>query len=180
MKAKTIDINHQLIQELKRGSESATTQIYQQYAKAMYNTLIRITGSTEEAQDLLQDAFIKAFQNIEKYRGESTFGAWLKRIVVNTGLEQVRKKKIKFEELNENFDVSGELTENFIPDPVLIHEEIKKLPNGSRTVLSLYLLEGYSHQEIADELDISVSTSKTQYMRAKLLLREKLKYKIYE
>ena len=96
MEAKTIDINHHLIQELKRGSESATTQIYQQYAKAMYNTLIRLTGNTDQAQDLLQDAFIKAFQNIEKYRGDSTFGAWLKRIVVNTGLEQIRKKKLHF------------------------------------------------------------------------------------
>ncbi len=165
----------QLVHEFKNGDGKAARKLYDLYAKAMYNTLIRISGNTDDAQDLLQEAFVKAFKKIDSFQFESTFGAWLKRIVINTGLEFLRKKKIDFE----SYEPYMEISEAEKPDrrlrPEIIHEAIKKLPNGSRTVVSLYLLEGLTHQEIAEELEISLSTSKTQYMRGKSILREQLK-----
>ena len=179
--AVSVDILQNWIAGLKSGDEKAARYIYDSYARAMYNTLIRITGSSEEAQDLLQDAFVSAFKAIDSYRGDATFGAWLKRIVVNTGLEHLRKRKIDFERWNEE-----ETT--FIDDPTpdvelspeLVHRAIKALPDGTRAVLSLYLLEGYNHEEISGILSISQSTSKTQLMRGKSMLRQQLKSIAYD
>ena len=176
----TVDIHQQWINQLKNGDQTAARNIYNSYSKAMYNTLIRITGSTEESQDLLQDAFIKAFKRIKSFRGDSTFGAWLKRIVVNTGLEHLRKRKIVFEELSESFEEMVEINDSQLAiDPNIVHETIKELPDGTRTVLSLYLLEGYTHKEISEILKISISTSKTQFMRGKTIIRDQLKTKLY-
>ncbi len=177
---KTYDINNSLIKKLQRGDMSAAKVLYDNYSKAMYNTLVRLTGNSEEAKDLLQDAFIKAFNNIDSFRGESTFGAWLKRIVINTGLMYLRSKKMEFQEINEALiEQANERDEDTVQiDPAIIHEEIKQLPSGSRAVLSLYLLEGFTHKEIAEELGITESTSKTQYMRGKKLLREHLIRKV--
>lgn len=168
------------VKNLKNGDEVAAMNIYNMYSKAMYNTLVRITGNSVEAQDLLQEAFVKAFKKIDTFREEATFGAWLKRIVVNTGLEFLRKKKVNFDALEDHSleDMEEEAAEEPMVDPELIHECIKQLPSGSRTVLTLYLLEDYSHKEIAEKLDITVSTSKTQYMRGKKLLKELIKNKI--
>jgi RNA polymerase sigma-70 factor (ECF subfamily) len=173
---RTLSIQEKWIVELKNGDEAAARHLYKMYSKAMYNTLIRIAGNQEDAQDLLQEAFIKAFKNIETYRSDSTFGAWLKRIVVNTGLEFLRSRKIHFEVWDETIpEPEMDSTENETYDINEIHEGIRQLPDGCRTVFSLYLLEGYTHDEIANQLKVSVSTSKTQYRRAKILLREQLK-----
>lgn len=175
---KTIDMHAGWVAQMKRGDASAANHLYQAYSKAMYNTLFRICGNSDEAQDLLQDAFVKAFQGIEKYRGDSTFGTWLKRIVINTGLESIRKRKIEFEPIAEFHEPNWDEELPVTITAEKIHHAIKELPDGCRTVISLYLLENYSHQQIADVLSISISTSKTQYMRAKQLLKEKLT--IYE
>ena len=179
--AKTLDINHQLVNRLQNGDQSAARDIYQNYSKAMYNTLIRITGNSDDAQDLLQEAFIKAFQKIDSFRGEATFGSWLKRIVVNTGLAHLRKQKIQFDEIGDDTEIlDGTISDDAVEiEAAVIHEQIKKLPSGSRTVLNLYLIEGYSHKQIAEELEITESTSKTQYMRGKAMLRDLLKPKLY-
>ena len=168
--AKNLDINDLLVEKLKRGDHGAAKSLYENYNKAMYNTLIRLVGDSMEAQDLLQEAFIKAFNNIDSFRGDATFGSWLKRIVVNTGLTYLRKKKIQYEELNEEFEMEEQVEVGEEIEAAQIHAEIKKLPTSARAVLSLYLIEGFSHKEIAEELDISISTSKTQYMRGKKLL----------
>ncbi len=187
MMSKVVDIsqyhnaNENVIMRCKRGDKKAQYEIYKQYAKAMYNVSLRITGDTLEAEDVLQEAFLTAFDKIESYRNEATFGAWLKKIVVNTALNQVRKRKYQFSEITENDDY-----EDDSPQEVLLNEEnslqivqirnaIAKLPDGFRVVFSLYLLEGYDHQEIAEILSISVSTSKSQYNRAKKKLQEILK-----
>ncbi len=176
----TVDIHQNWIDQLKKGDQSAARNIYDSYSKAMYNTLIRLTGNSDDAQDLLQEAFIKAFRKIESFRGSSTFGAWLKKIVVNTGLEHLRKKKVVYEELSEKYEKVPEPDESAMEiDPYQVHESIKKLPDGTRTVLSLYLLEGYTHNEISGILGITESTSKTQFMRGKAILREQLKSKMY-
>jgi RNA polymerase sigma factor (sigma-70 family) len=162
------------INQLKQGNELAAFNLYNDYSKAMYNTLTRITSDSEIAKDLLQEAFVKAFKKVSELDEPKAFGGWLKRIVVNTGLEHVRKKKCVFEEIENHLEDQEELDDGLVIESETIHQAIKELPDGCRTVLCLFLLEGYKHSEIAKELGISESTSKTQYRHAKILLKKKL------
>jgi RNA polymerase sigma-70 factor (ECF subfamily) len=177
---KIINIESDIVKGLKNGDESSAFKVYRMYSKAMFNTLIRITGRREEAEDLLQEAFTKAFSKINSYSGKATFGAWLKRIVINTGLEFIRKKKLEFISIEESQYKETSEDENSYLNPEIVHQAIKKLPSGSRTVLTLFALEGYSHKEIASQLSISESTSKTQYLRGKNLLKDILNDMNYE
>jgi len=176
----TDNVNH-LITACIKGDTKAHYQIYKMYSKAMYNIAIRFVSNQQDAEDLLQEAFIKAFKNIRGFKGESSFGSWLKRIVINTCLDFVKKKEPVFTEF-ENQDVIDADEENgfYNVKSEVIHREIKLLPKGARTIISLYLLEGYKHKEIAEELDISESTSKSQYIRAKSLLLDRLKVHMNE
>lgn len=165
------------INQLKQGNELAALNIYNSYSKAMYNTLIRITNNQEASKDLLQEAFVKAFKKIEDLDNPNAFAGWLKRIVVNTGIEYVRRREFQFEEItNETEELEDEVENDELIEPETLHHAIKELPDGCRMVLSLHLLEGYKHSEVAQELGISESTSKTQYRHAKMLLKEKLQY----
>jgi len=180
-KKKYTDINKKLIGECRKGSRKAMTEVYKLYYKAMYNTSLRMVGKKEDAEDIMQEAFLKAFRNINQFHGEVTFGAWLKKIVINRSLDHVRKNKkipgftytIEEEEVIDN-DIE------FIREDITIDrikDEIGKLAEGYRLVLSLYLLEGYDHDEIAEILGISPSTSRSQFTRAKKKLAENLKKK---
>jgi RNA polymerase sigma-70 factor (ECF subfamily) len=144
----------------------------------MYNVSYRITGNQDEAEDALQEAFISAFRSLDSYRGEATFGSWLKRIVVNKAINALKKRKMESFPEDEEFDIPDVETESQY-EPALSVEKLRKaiesLPDGYRTVLSLYLVEGYDHQEIAEILNITESTSKSQLNRAKNKLREILK-----
>jgi RNA polymerase sigma factor (sigma-70 family) len=147
----------------------------------MFNVSLRITGSEEDAEDALQEAFISAFRSLESYRGDAAFGAWLKRIVINKAINVVKKKRRELIPEDEGWDVAeptepAEYKEELTVDRV--KTAIGQLPDGYRTVLSLYLLEGYDHQEIAEIMGISESTSKSQLNRAKGKLRELLTEKI--
>lgn len=180
MKEETININRRLIENCLNGDIKAQYQLYKQYSKAMYNIAIRFLNNKMDAEDILQESFIKAFNSLGELKNKDLFGSWLKRIVINNCISLQRKRKIAFEEINE--DKFGELVEleEDVPevDPALVHDAIKELPPKGRTVLVLRALEGYSHKEIAETLDISVSTSKTQYHRALSLLNKKLKGKV--
>ncbi|GAB4189850.1 MAG: sigma-70 family RNA polymerase sigma factor [Thermoflexibacter sp.] len=185
--SKVVDItqyqnsNEQIILRCKRGDRKAQYEIYKLYAKAMYNVCLRITGDTLEAEDVLQEAFLIAFEKIGTYRNEAAFGAWLKKIVVNAALNQVRKRRFQFSDIDSNEDYEDESHHEAIAieeksyQAEQIRKAIAQLPDGFRIVFSLYLLEGYDHQEIAEILGISVSTSKSQYNRAKKKLQEILK-----
>ncbi len=164
------------INQLKKGNELAAFNLYNSYSKAMYSTLTRITNDTEVAKDLLQEAFVKAFKRISDLDEPQAFGGWLKRIVVNTGLEHVRKKKYYFEDIEEQVDIENEEIDDRLVDNNTLHNAIKELPDGCRTVLCLHLLEGFKHREIANELGITESTSKTQFRHAKQLLKMKLQH----
>lgn len=136
----------------------------------MFNTALRIIGDENEAEDVLQDAFVSAFQNLKSYREDASFGAWLKRIVINKALSQVQRIK---KDLMLAQDMREEASE-FEPEknePTYSVEQVRRamneLPSGFRTVLSLYLFEGYDHKEISEILGITESTSKSQYKRAK-------------
>jgi len=132
-----------------------------------------------EAEDLLQDSFIKVFNSISDFQGRSTIGAWIKSICVNTCLKHLRKSgDLKF--TNEESIPEPKEEESFEYDVALIHNAIKTLPKGARMIVNLFLIEGYAHSEIAQILNISESTSKSQYARGKKLLAQNLKGLIYE
>lgn len=181
--AETLDklyknIHQKLIEECRQGSQKAQFQIYKLYYKAMYNVSLRIVKDGFEAEDVMQEAFLSAFKKIDTYRGEVSFGAWLKKIVVNRSLDVLKKRKVKFEEVNERTmempDLEGMPLE---VDVTEIKKAIQSLPDSYRVVLSLYLIEGYDHDEISQILEISNSASRTQYSRAKGKLKELLKGK---
>jgi RNA polymerase sigma factor (sigma-70 family) len=147
----------------------------------MYNTAYRIVNNEDEAQDVLQEAFISAFHNLDTYRGDSAFGAWLKRIVINKAITQVSKKKMERFPDDDRWDVKeeevGDVLEGFPFTVEKVRAAIEVLPDGYRTVLSLYLLEGYDHGEIAEIMGITESTSKSQFNRSKKKLKEMLEGK---
>lgn len=176
-----INLQDELIARCKAGDQAAHYKIYKLYSKAMYNVGYRITRSEEDAEDVLQEAFVNAFRNIGSYRGDATFGAWLKRIVVNKAINALAKKKHESIPDDENWDIPDEESTVDYGDDLTVErvrKGIEQLPDGYRSVLSLYLLEGYDHQEIAEIMGITESTSKSQLNRAKSKLRELLAMRI--
>jgi RNA polymerase sigma factor (sigma-70 family) len=165
-----------LIDRCRQGDRQSYYQLYKLYSRSMYNVAYRIVCDEEEAHDVLQEAFISAFNNLESYRRDSAFGAWLKRIVINKAITQVSKRKMEHFPDDERWDVKEEepvdVFEGFPFTVEKVREAIEVLPDGYRMVLSLYLLEGYDHGEIAEIMKITESTSKSQFNRAKKKLRE--------
>jgi len=168
----------ELVAACQRGRQWAQHALYHRYAKAMLNTAHRIVNQPEDAQDVLQEAFLKVFQQIHRYRGEATIGAWIKRIVVNTALNHIRKKGLPIvgglEVVEAEVAAPTEAADDLELDARLAREALASLPTGYRTVLTLYLVEGYDHQEIAEILGVSISTSLSQYSRGKKKLKEAL------
>lgn len=176
--AQTEQIHKNIIEACKRGNERSKYELYQLYAKAMFNVCYRMTNNREEAEDRLQEAFSLAFQKLDSFRYESTFGAWLKRIVVNTCINAMQKRKVELKYCEEiyNYDQPVE-EEEYEPEFTVagITKAMEELPEGGRMIFSLYLLEGYDHGEISQILGITESTSKSQFMRAKRRIIEILK-----
>ncbi|MEL7119850.1 MAG: RNA polymerase sigma factor [Bacteroidota bacterium] len=158
-----------LIKASIKNDRMAQRQLYERYSSAMYTIAYRITNDAEEAQDVLQDAFIKIFKNLKKFRRESTLGAWIKTIVVRTALSKIKKNKPT--ESLEDFHTRGMIDWGNHLEAEYLEKAIKKLPKGYRAVFILIEVEGYSHKEVADMLDISVGTSKSQLFYAKKKLR---------
>jgi RNA polymerase sigma factor (sigma-70 family) len=158
------------------GDSSAQHQLYNLYSKAMYNICYRMTNDADEAADVLQEAFISAFGNLTSYKGTASFGAWLKKIVVNKSINHIRSKKMNLVPLDEVEPAAEDVIndEDLYLDIERIKSCIEQLPDGYRIVFSLYLLEGYDHKEISQILGITESTSKSQYNRAKAKLRSLL------
>jgi RNA polymerase sigma-70 factor (ECF subfamily) len=177
------DIHRDLIDKCRKGDNRAQYRLYKLYVKAMYNICIRMLPNRIDAEDVLQDAFVKAFKNLSRFKGESTFGAWLKRIVINQCIDQVKKSKrmfIEFDGIEIADESEDELDMMDLPKPEIVHQAIKDLPEGARVVFNLFMLEGYKHKEISEMLNISESTSKSQYQRARTLLQDKLKEQYHE
>ncbi|QKJ32724.1 RNA polymerase sigma factor [Mucilaginibacter mali] len=182
MEAVYIDKHYQLVAECKQGSKKACFDLYKLYSKAMLNIAFRVVGNMDEAEDVLQEAFLDAFNRIKDFRQETTFGLWLKQIVVHKSINLLRKRKMEWAELEdgelENIpDEEPDDQEETLYKVERIKEAMKELPEGYRVVLSLYLLEGYDHEEIGQILNISENTSRTQFLRAKRKLSELLKVK---
>ena len=173
-KVQFLNLHQELIDGCKRGDQKSQFQIYKLYYKAMYNTSLRIVSNTMEAEDIMQEAFLSAFEKIASYSGSVSFGAWLKKIVQNRSLDFLGKKNMlkygDIESYNGMEDSSGDINcQNEESDPRInrIMEKIKVLPERYRNILSLYLFEGYDHEEISQILSIPSSTSRSHFSRAR-------------
>ena len=170
----------ELIDRCINGENLAYKELYQRYSKAMFNTCLRLLNNATEAEDVLQESFIEAFKNLQNFEYRTSFGGWLKQICVNRSINQLKKRKINLVDIEkagqQDWIEENNIDENEISFKVeSIKKGIMKLPDGYRTVLSLYLLEGYDHQEIAGILNVAESTTRTQFIRAKQKLLQLLK-----
>ena len=165
-----------------RGDKKAFDLIYRDYSAAMYTICLRYTKNTDKAADILQEAFIKVYQKRELFNPEYNLGGWIKRIVMNEAINQYRiEKKYEFVENDTYFDSAEEneliLEENETNLKQILTEILDQLPNGYRTIFSMYVFDNLKHQEIADYLNISINTSKTQLSKARRLIKKKLEEK---
>ena len=179
MESVYVDKHYNLVVECKQGSKKACFELYRLYSKAMMNVAFRIVGSIDEAEDVLQEAFLDAFNRVKDFRQETTFGLWLKQIVVHRSINMLRKRRLEMVELGDDQldnipDEEDSDDEEIQYKVAQVKEAMKELPDGYRVVLSLYLLEGYDHEEIGQILNISENTSRTQFLRAKRKLNELL------
>lgn len=173
-----------LIALCKQGDQQAQFRLYKDYYRSMYNVSMRIVNNSMEAEDIIQESFLSAFDNLHTFSGEVSFGAWLRKIVVNRSIDAITRRQIIFEDIDEHYELYDETNEE--PDFAVnqleekkdeIRKAIYKLADGYRIVLSLYLLEGYDHDEIAQILGISNNTSRSQYSRARKQLASHLSQK---
>ena len=172
-----IQHNNQLIEDCKKGDKTAQFTIYKQYYKAMYNTAFRIVHDSFDAEDIMQESFLSAFTKLDSFSGTVTFGAWLKRIVINNSLTALKNsnkfntvplEKVTIKEvLEENVDYSILKTSDIL-------NKVAQLKNNYKVALTLNLIEGYDYEEIAEIMDISYENSRTTVSRAKNKLRQLL------
>lgn len=169
---------HLLILNSKKGNKKAQIKLYDLFSEAMFFISCRYLKDEEEAKDVMQDAFLKAFLNLDTYSKEASFGSWLKKIVINTCIDKLKKKNLDtvsidnlpleiLEDDDWNFDIKISKNE--------IIEAIEKLKLKYKLVVKLYLIEGYDHSEIAEILNIPIKTSRTHLRRGKMELRNLLK-----
>lgn len=170
-----IRFTHQaLVEKCKTGHSSSQYELYELYVDAMYNIGMRMLGSKEDAEDIVQDSFVSAFKNLGSFNYESTFGAWLKRIVINKSINYLKAKRIAVVPMDSHeFHLTEDTPEEVdAVDITKVKLGIEKLPAGYKQIINLYLIEGYDHIEIGEVLGITTSTSKSQYHRAKKKLVE--------
>jgi RNA polymerase sigma-70 factor (ECF subfamily) len=169
-----LEAETQLIQACLRNDRNAQRKLYNAYAGRMLVVCIRYVQNQTEAEDILQEAFIKIFQNLDKFRFESTLGAWIKRIVVNTAINQIRSQQ-HFQNMDDVQDYENQVSDNHANIEGIHFQEliemIQKLPKGCQAVFNLFAIEGYKHHEIAEMLNITEGTSKSQYSRARVILQ---------
>lgn len=165
-----------ILKDCKRGDQKAQTTLYRQYVKAMYSTAFRMLQQADKAEDAVQEAFIKAFVMLNSYRGESAFGSWLKRIVINEALMILRKEKslisldlISYEAIDDDLQEVWDFQEEEVK---IVLTALGKLPEKYRVVLNLSLIEGYDNEEICQILNVTNQNCRTMLSRAKKILRE--------
>ncbi len=172
-----LDSNEELLLEgCRKRDRKAQEQLYRKYAGEMLRICLAYEPDRDEAKDILQNAFLKVFRNIEVYSGEGALKAWIRRIITNTAIDAYRKKQqtttLRIDDLGEYAEPSQEFSDPMVCQDLL--KEVSKLPEGARIVFNLYAIEGYNHREIAEKLNISEGTSKSQLNRARKLLNEQL------
>lgn len=175
-----LNIHEQLIERCRNNDRDAQFEVYKLYYKSMYNTALRIVNDTAEAEDVMQESFLDAFRKIETFKGESGFGTWLRRIVINKSLDTLRGlKDISSIDDIPDLEIECGEEENYMETLSFRVDAIKKaihaLPDNYRIVLSLFLLEGYDHEEIAQILGVTNNVSRVRFLRAKSRLIEYLR-----
>ena len=172
-----------LVERCKAQDRKAQLALYKQYCEGMFCVAMRFVNNRDDAEDVLQEAFIKAFQKIHQFKGDVTFGAWLKRIVINKRIDFLKKKKERAVEIQENTLQIVE-DQDWTVAPEVSMEDVKKamrkLPEKYQYVLQLFLLEGFDHEEIAAILGLSNTASRTRLLRGKGYLRALLTQKQHE
>jgi RNA polymerase sigma factor (sigma-70 family) len=170
-----------LIEQSKKNDRKAQLKLYYQYCDAMFGVAIRFLKNAEDAEDATQEAFINAFQKLKQYKGEVTFGAWLKKIVIHKCIDFLKTRKENELALNETYlhiaDDEDWMVENDHITTAEVKKAIEKLPDTYKYVVMLYLIEGYDHSEISEILKITETASRTQLMRGKNKLKEILKHR---
>jgi RNA polymerase sigma factor (sigma-70 family) len=174
-----VDIHQDLVERSKEGDRIAQKSLFDLYGTAMFNIGVRILGSKEDAADITQDTFIDAFTKLDQFAYKSTFGAWLKKIMVNKSLNHLNRRKVHYDlpddlEYQDYEDDHGDSEQLMIQ----LNSSLLDLPEGCRIIFTLFYFEGLEHSEIANDLQISVSTSKSQLSRAKKLLRGLITQKV--
>lgn len=170
-----------IVEKCKQNDRQAQVQLYNQYCKGMFIVALRFVKDTMEAEDIVQESFIKAFSKLEQYKAEVSFGAWLKRIVINRCIDVLKSKRQRMLELEEHHlnVVDEDYEKDWLVDDDITIDNVKtaieQLPEKYKYVLMLYLIEGYDHQEISEILDISEVASRTQLSRGKQKLKNELK-----
>ena len=170
-------IHQDLIDQCRQHDQQAQIKVYQLYHRAVYTTAVRLMRNTMDAEEMMQEAFLTAFSKLHLYQSGSSFGAWIKQITVRKCIDQLRLKELEWTSLKdedsfeEQPSTEGEWSRFEVER---ITRTIQEMPNGYRTILSLYLLEGYDHEEIGTILGISSSTSRSQYTRARKKLKQEL------
>ncbi|MEN0049728.1 MAG: sigma-70 family RNA polymerase sigma factor [Bacteroidota bacterium] len=176
------DLN--IIKACKKGDRKAQELLYRKYNAMLFGICLRYAKDRQEAQDFLQESLIVLFRDLHQYQPKAAFGAWLRRVTVNICLQQLRKKQNVFqthtieEVCSNSIQKEADIFSRFREKALL--QMVQQLPTGYRVVFNLYVIEGYSHQEIADSLDISVNTSKSQLSRAKASLRKLLEKELVD
>lgn len=167
-----------LVQKCVSGNAEAQRELFNRFSPLMLGVAIRYIKDKERAEDVLQDGFIKVFKNLYRFEHRGSLEGWIRRIIVNTALDQIRKNKKRQNNLqldDSNFEIKVKSEAVGKLEAEVLMEIIQQLPDGYRTVFNMFAIEGYSHKEIAETLKISENTSKSQYSRAKSLLRKTLK-----
>jgi RNA polymerase sigma factor (sigma-70 family) len=166
-----------IISECRIGNRRAQNQLYQKYSHKLFSICLRYAGNRFEAEDLIQEAFIRIFQCLHQLENINAFEGWMRRITVNVALERFRKKSIVFKTGVDSENQTADFCDSIEADSSVNTAEllamIQSLPDGYRMVFNLYAIEGFSHKEIAEQLNISEGTSKSQLSRARMLLQQK-------
>ena len=169
------DAIEQLISDCKKGKRTAQQQLYTRFSGKMLGICLRYLGDPDDAEDVMVTAFMKVFTHLDTYKGDGSFEGWIRRIMVNEALTELRKKnKLHFEPVEAaHYTADGQAQENSMEAEELL-KMVQSLPSGYRTVFNLYAIEGFSHKEIAESLGITESTSKSQLNRARNMLKNAL------
>lgn len=166
-----------LVKKCSEGDQRAQRMLFEKFAPKMMGVCMRYANGGQHAEDILQDGFVKVFTKLSHYKGEGSLEGWIRRIIVNTALDQIRKdtkfkNDVALDDVDYKLELQGNILEGLAAEDLM--KLINEMPDGYKIVFNMFAIEGYSHKEIAKELEISENTSKSQYSRARAYLRTKL------
>jgi RNA polymerase sigma factor (sigma-70 family) len=169
--------DYSLVKECVKGSQRAQRALFERFAPKMLTVCLRYSKDQEQAEDILQDGFVKVFMKLSDFKMEGSLEGWIRRIMVNTALDQIRKNlktlgDVSTDDVAYRLDTNDHIAENLMAEDLM--KLIQQLPEGYKVVFNMFAIEGYSHAEIAEQLGVTESTSKSQYSRARAYLRERI------